>query len=61
VVRVSACTSEQIFLSGSSAIHGEWSVVGDNDSKEDATENLKPLKHGGKEEAEEKPTADLRG
>jgi hypothetical protein len=32
-VRVSSCTGEQIFLSGSSAFHGERSVAGRDDGE----------------------------
>ena len=65
VVRIPARAREQIFLSGSSAFRRQWSVAGGDDGEEDAAENLKPLRHRGKEAAEEKSLpriyADERG
>lgn len=38
MVRLSPRASEQVFLSGSSLVHAEWSVAGGDDREEDTTE-----------------------
>ena len=37
-MRVSACASEQVFLSGNFIVHGERGVAGGNDGEKDAAE-----------------------